>query len=115
MANDIESQTSIEEEIQQLGSDVDAQLKAKILENQDMETLIRIFKGESVSWEQYIEDNISLSDEAAWEGFELEDIEDRDDNIQIISVLEQSKQQDEGVVHLSGHGPNEHFSDFGYE
>ena len=111
----IESQTSIEEEIEQLSSDVNAQLKAKILENQDIDTLIRLFKEENISLEQYTEDNISLSDEAAWEGFELEDIEDRDDNMQIISVLEQSKQQDEGVVHLSGHGPNEHFSDFGYE
>lgn len=116
--NLIEGQVSIEEETQQLGSDVDVQLKAKILENQDMETLIRLFKGENISPEQYIEDNISLSDEAAWEGFEAANIRDRSNKAQIaseIELLEHTEQQDDEVVHLSGHGPNEYFGDFGYE
>ncbi len=111
----IEGQASIEEEIEQLSSDVDAQLKSKILENQDMETLIRIFKGESISLEKYIIDNMSLNDNEEWEDFELDNIHDRNNNMQIISVLEQAKQQDDEVVHLSGHGPNEYFSDLGYE
>mgnify|MGYP003320012866 CR=1 FL=1 len=114
----IEGQASIEEEIEQLSSDVDAQLKAKILENQDMETLIRIFKGGNISPEQYIEDNISLSDEAAWKGFEAANIRDRSNKMQIaseIELLEHTEQQDDEVVHLSGHGPNEYFGDFGYE
>ena len=85
----IESQTSIEEEIQQLGSDVDAQLKDKILENQDIDTLVRLFKGENISLEQYIEENISLSDEAAWEGFEeAANIRDRSNKMQIASEIE---------------------------
>ena len=111
----IKGHASIEEEIKQLSSYVDAQLKAKILENQDIDTLIRLFKGENISPEQYIEDNISLTDDAVWEGFELDDIEDRVDNMQIISVLEQSQQQNEAAVYLSGQGPTEHFGDLGYE
>jgi hypothetical protein len=91
----LEGQVSIEEETQQLGSDVDAQLKAKILENQDMDTLIRLFKGENISFVQYIIDNTSLNDNEEWEDFELDDIHDRSNNMQIISVLEHAEQQDE--------------------
>jgi uncharacterized protein (UPF0128 family) len=109
----LEGQVSIEEEIQQLSSDVDAQLKAKILENQDIDTLIRLFKGENISLVQYIIDNTSLNDNEEWEDFELDDIHDRSNNMQIISVLEHAEQQHETLAYLSGLSPSEYYGDLG--
>ena len=113
----IEGQASIEEEIQQLRSDVDAQLKAKVLENQDMETLIRIFKGENISLEQYLLERVKEDDEEE-EDIALDELCLDVNHVDALGYTQDAQlagQVDKTVVHLSGHGPNEHFSDFGDE
>ena len=82
-----------------------------------METLIRIFKGENISLEQYIIESTEIEEED-WSAIELNNINNISNKAQIaseIALLEHTEQQDDGVVHLSGHGPNEYFSDYGYE
>jgi hypothetical protein len=112
----IKKHASIEEEIKQLSSDVDAQLKAEILKNQDIETLIRLFRGENISLEQYLLERVEEEDEE--EDIALDELY-IDRHFSGALSYERDylliEQQDEAVVHLSGNGPNEYFSDLGYE
>ncbi|MCC8483022.1 MAG: hypothetical protein LN561_00330 [Rickettsia endosymbiont of Labidopullus appendiculatus] len=59
---------NLQAEIAQLNSKVEQVLKDKILEHQDIETVIKLLRGEEISLQQYLHDHEQVNSKATEEG-----------------------------------------------